>query len=232
MNHDLIVALDFPDIYSAKKMVEHLGDEVSFYKIGLEFMMSGHFFDMIEWLKVKNKKIFADLKLYDIPQTIGRAIKNLNQYNIELITIHSSSQSIMEAAVLNKRNSKIIAVTVLTSLDRIDLYKMGFQQNSSISEIVENKTNLALKSGVDGIVVSGKEAYNLRSKFGDDFLIISPGIRLETIANDDQKQICDVKTAVNNGSNFLVVGRPITQNKNPKVAAHNFQQLIKKSLIK
>jgi len=224
MNSDLIVALDFPDIYSAKKIVEEIGDAVDFYKIGLEFMMSGDFFAMVEWLKIKNKRIFADLKLYDIPQTVGRAIKNLNQYNLDLITIHSANQAIMEAASLNKRNSKIIAVTVLTSLDRIDLYKMGFQANISVDELVKKKTQLALQSGLDGIVASGHQALNLRSNFGDDFLIVSPAIRLEQIANDDQKQVCDVKTAITNGSNYLVVGRPITRSKNPRIAAHNLRK--------
>ncbi len=231
MNLDLIVALDFPDINSAKKMVEQLGDEVGFYKIGLEFMMSGDFFHLVSWLKSKEKKVFADLKLYDISQTVGRAIKNLGQYDIDIITIHSANQSIMEAAAANKRNSKIIAVTVLTNLDQIDLYKMGFQQNITIEELVQKKTDLVLRSGIDGVVASGNQAQNLRAKFGDDFLIVSPGIRLEKIANDDQKQICDVKTAITNGSNHLVVGRPITQNNNPKIAAYHFQQEISKALI-
>ena len=231
MNDNLIVALDVADIYSAKKLVEQIGDRVNFYKIGLEFMMSGDFFNMVEWLKIKEKKIFADLKLYDIPQTVSKAIKNLSQYNIDILTIHSANQAIMEAACLYKRNTKIIAVTLLTSLDRSDIYRMGFEQNISMQDLILKKTDLSLKSGVDGVVASGLEAKNLRNNFGNDFLIVSPAIRLNKIDNDDQKQVCDVKTAIKNGSNYIVVGRPIIKNKNPLIAAGNFQQEISKALL-
>ena len=121
---------------------------------------------------------------------------------------------------------QVIGVTVLTNLDQKDLREMGFDPNISLENLVLKKTELALNSGLNGIVASALEAQNLRQKFGKDFLIVSPGIRLEAIANDDQKRVADVKTALTNGSSHLVVGRPITREANPKVAAQKFQQLI------
>jgi orotidine-5'-phosphate decarboxylase len=222
----LIIALDVPDISAAKKLVEAIGDEAIFYKVGLELMMGGDYFELIKWLKNRGKKIFADLKLYDISETVGRAVKNLAQYEIDLLTIHTASRSIMAQAAENKGKMQVIGVTVLTNLDEKDLNEMGFDPNISLENLVLKKTELALNSGLDGIVASALEATNLRQKFGQDFLIVSPGIRLEAIANDDQKRVADVKTALKNGSSHLVVGRPITRDANPKAAAQKFNQLI------
>jgi orotidine-5'-phosphate decarboxylase len=226
MSEKLIVALDVPDIEAAKKMVEALGDEIIFYKIGLELMMGGQYFELVKWLKNKDKKVFADLKLYDISQTVARAVKNLAQYEIDLLTIHTASHQIMQQAVENKGKMQIIGVTVLTNLDSKDLNEMGFDPNISLENLVLKKAQMALNAGLNGIVASALEAPCLRQKFGSDFLIVSPGIRLETIANDDQKRVADVKTALTNGSSHLVVGRPITRDANPKNAAQKFNQLI------
>jgi orotidine-5'-phosphate decarboxylase len=226
MSEKLIVALDVGDIETAKKLVEDLGDEVIFYKIGLELMMGGQYFELVKWLKNKDKKVFADLKLYDISETVARAVKNLAQYEIDLLTIHTASHQIMQRASENKGKMQMIGVTVLTNLDSKDLNEMGFDPNISLENLVLKKTQMALNSGLNGIVASGLEAPLLRQKFGSDFLIVSPGIRLEGIVNDDQKRIADVKTALTNGSSHLVVGRPITRDANPKNAAHKFNQLI------
>ncbi len=222
----LIVALDVADISAAKKLVDDIGDSVNFYKIGLELMMSGEYFTLVKWLKNKGKKVFADLKLYDISETVGRAVANLAQYEIDLLTIHTASRAIMEKAAQNKGKMQVIGVTVLTNLDQKDLNEMGFDPNISLQNLVLKKTELALNSGLNGIVASALEAPNLRQKFGKDFLIVSPGIRLENIANDDQKRVADVKTALINGSSHLVAGRPITREANPKEAAKKFQKLI------
>ena len=222
----LIIALDVADISAAKRLVDDIGDQAIFYKIGLELMMSGDYFELVKWLKNRGKKIFADLKLYDISQTVGRAVKNLAQYEIDLLTIHTASRGIMEAAAQNKSKMQVIGVTVLTNLDQKDLNEMGFDPDVSLENLVIKKTELALNAGLDGIVASALEAKNLRQKFGRDFLIVSPGIRLEAIANDDQKRVADVKTALENGSSHLVVGRPITRDANPKAAAQRFNQLI------
>ena len=225
-NDSLIVALDVPNVVSAKKLVDEIGDAVNFYKIGLELMMSGEYFTLVEWLKNKGKKVFADLKLYDISETVGRSVKNLAQYEIDLLTIHTASRGIMEQAAQNKGKMQVIGVTVLTNLDQNDLNEMGFDPRISLEDLVIKKTTMALDSGLNGIVASALEAPTLRQKFGKDFLIVSPGIRLEAVANDDQKRVADVTMALKNGSSHLVVGRPITRENNPRDAAQKFQQLI------
>jgi orotidine-5'-phosphate decarboxylase len=226
MSDKLILALDVPDFESAKKLVKDLGNDVRFYKIGLELMASGDYFRIIEFLKNNDKKIFADLKLYDISQTIARSVKNLAKFEIDLLTIHSASRDIMLKASENKGSMKIVAVTVLTNLDQNDLQEMGFDQAKSLEDLVLQKTKMALESNLDGVVASAQEAQNLRNKFGQDFLIVTPGIRLEKILNDDQKRVVDVKTALANGASHLVVGRPITQSENPYLMAQKFIKLI------
>jgi orotidine-5'-phosphate decarboxylase len=222
----LIIALDVADFKSAKNLVEEIGEEGVFYKIGLELMMSGDYFKLIEWLKNKNKKVFADLKLYDISETIARAVKNLSQYQIDLLTIHASSRKIMQQAAENKGKMQLVAVTVLTNLDQNDLTEMGFDAELSLAELVVKKAQLAIDCGIDGVVSSSLETKLLREKLGDDFIIITPGIRLEKIINDDQKRTSDVKSAIEQGSSYLVVGRPITRDKNPKNMAAKFNQMI------
>jgi len=222
----LIVALDVPDVAAAKEMVEKLGSAVIFYKIGLELMMSSDYFEFVKWLKGRGKKIFVDLKLYDISETVGRAVKNLEKYKIDLLTIHTASRGIMRQAAENKGSTKIIGVTVLTNLDKNDLDEMGFDPQISLENLVLKKAKLALKCGLDGVVSSALEAKKLRENFGKDFLIVSPGIRLEALAHDDQKRVADVKTALTNGVSYLVVGRPITREANPQDAAQKFNQMI------
>jgi len=226
MSDKLILALDVPDFESAKKLVKDLGNDVRFYKIGLELMASGDYFRIIEFLKNNDKKIFADLKLYDISQTIARSVKNLAKFEVDLLTIHSASRDIMLKASENKGLMKIVAVTVLTNLDQNDLQEMGFDQVKSLEDLVLQKTKMALESNLDGVVASAQEAQNLRNKFGQDFLIVTPGIRLEKILNDDQKRVVDVKTALASGASHLVVGRPITQSENPYLMAQKFIKLI------
>jgi orotidine-5'-phosphate decarboxylase len=135
----LIIALDVAEISQAKKLVEEIGDEAIFYKIGLELMMSGGYFELINWLKARGKKIFADLKLYDISQTMARSIANLAQHQIDLLTIHTASRQIMEAAAQNKGKMQIIGVTVLTNLDQADLHEMGFDAQISLENLVLKK---------------------------------------------------------------------------------------------
>ena len=221
----LIVALDFSDFSSAKNMVMQLGKEVGFYKIGLEMLMSGDYFKMLNFLKEQDKKIFVDLKFYDIPATVGKAIKNLQQYNIDLTTIHVANREIMLEASQNKGDIKILGVTVLTSFEKKDLIEMNFDQKIEVEELVVNKTKLALDCGLDGVVSSALEAKILRQNFGNNFLIVTPGIRLES-SKDDQKRVSDVKNAIANKVSYLVVGRPITKNENPVLAAQKFNQLI------
>lgn len=224
MKDKLIVALDFADIKKAQDLVMLLGDEVQFYKIGLEFMASGDYFILIKWLKNKNKKVFADLKLLDISQTVAKTVANLKQYEIDLLTIHCASSDIMLRAAENKGNIKIIGVTVLTNLALNDIKEMGF--NLSIEQLVLHRAKLALDCGLNGVVSSPLEIEILRQNFGNDFLIVTPGIRLEKINNDDQKRTADAAFALEKGSSYLVVGRPITQAMKPQLIAKKFNQII------
>ena len=225
----LIVALDVESLDKAKKLVDILDDQVNFYKIGLELMMSKDYFHLIDFLHQKNKKIFADLKLYDIGNTVGRAVANLAKMPIDLLTIHVANRDIMKRACENKGNLKIIGVTVLTNLDNKDIIEMGFDKSLSIQDLVIKKTALALECGLDGVVSSALEANNLRKNFGDNFLIVTPGIRLnqeDKSTKDDQKRVADVKTALASGASHLVVGRPITQSENPALTTQKFIKLI------
>jgi orotidine-5'-phosphate decarboxylase len=225
----LIVALDVESLDKAKKLVDILDDQVNFYKIGLELMMSKDYFHLIDFLHQKNKKIFADLKLYDIGNTVGRAVANLAKMPIDLLTIHIANRDIMKRACENKGNLKIIGVTVLTNLDNKDIIEMGFDKSLSIQDLVIKKTALALECGLDGVVSSALEAKNLRKNFGDNFLIVTPGIRLnqeDKLIKDDQKRMATVNQAINDGSSYLVVGRPIIESQNPDEVAKFFQQQI------
>ncbi len=227
VNERLIVALDFSDINQAINLVEQLGNTINFYKVGLELFTSGGYFDLVSWLAKRNKKIFADLKLFDIPQTIGKAVKNLSCYeNISFLTIHAANKEIMKSAVENRGNMKILAVTVLTSLDQNDLPDMGFSNDTSLEYLALKRSLIAKECGVDGVISSALEAREIRKQIGQSFLIITPGIRLSKIPGDDQRRISDVKTAFINGSDYLVVGRPINTSKNPKESAEEFQHQI------
>lgn len=147
LHQRLIMALDVPTSDQAKHLVETLDDSVCFYKIGMELFMSGDYFELIEWLKLTNKQIFVDLKFFDVPMTVARAIRSLNQRGVDFATIHGN-QSMMEAAAQEKGNLKILAVTALTSLDQGDVGDLGFQ--CSIAELVLSRARRALQSGCDG----------------------------------------------------------------------------------
>ncbi len=215
MQDRIIVALDFEDFESAKNMVEKIGDQIGFYKIGLELMASGDYFKMIDYLKNNGKKVFADLKLYDIPQTVGKTVKNLAQYDIDLLTIHASSRAIMREAVDNKGNMNLLAVTILTCLDESDLDDMGFNQNLSVEQHVINKAKLAYSCGIDGVVASSQESRAIRGNLGNDLIIATPGIRLGYTA-DDQKRVTTPHQAIKDGSDYLIIGRPITKAQDPR----------------
>lgn len=219
----LIVALDFPDYNSAKILVEQLGERVIFYKIGLEMLMSGNYFDLIEFLAKKNKKMFIDLKFFDIGQTVVKAIENLNNYpNIIYTTIHSTNRQSMERIAERKGKIKILAVTILTSFNQKDLSDMNFDPNISLEDIVIERAKLAQECNIDGVICSAFENKRIRSEISKDFIIANPGIRLEAINEDDQKRIVDVKTAINDGGNHIVVGRPINRAINPRQMADKF----------
>ena len=219
INERLIVALDVPTVEQAKAIVSELDETVVFYKIGLELFMSGEYFELLEWLNSKNKKIFVDLKFFDVPATVGRAVAQLNGKGITFATIHGND-SIMKAAAENKGDVQVLAVTVLTSLDRGDLDDLGF--SCDVEQLVLSRARRAIELGCDGVVASGHEAKAMRENLGDSFMVITPGIR-PVDNDDDQKRVVTAEQAFTNGADYIVVGRPIRDAENPKLAAEALQ---------
>ncbi len=213
----LIVALDVPQADAARALVEQLGDAVQFYKIGLELFMAGGYFELLEWLVARRKKVFVDLKFFDVPETVRAAVRALASSGATFATVHGN-QAMMEAAASDKGALKILAVTVLTSLDRGDLDDLGFA--CDVEKLVLSRARRALQTGVDGIVSSGLEAPLIRRELGDKLLVVTPGIRpVENRPADDQKRTVDVAQAFRNGADYIVVGRPIRQADDPRAAA-------------
>ena len=221
----LIFALDVPEVTDAKEIVRELDDSVNFYKIGMEMLMTGQYFVLLDWLIKKDKKVFVDLKFFDVPETVGRTISRLSEYGATFATIHGN-QALMEKAAENKENLKILAVTALTSLDRGDLDDLGFA--CDVKELVISRAKRAFEAGCDGIVSSGLEVPYIREHVDDKLIAVTPGIR-PVANNDDQKRVVDVATALKSGSDYVVVGRPIKNAENRYEAARNIQNIIKKT---
>jgi orotidine-5'-phosphate decarboxylase len=220
----LIFALDVPDLAGAKALVTRLGDSVAFYKIGLELATSRHYFELLDWLIARDKKVFADLKLYDIPETVRRAVANLRSSGATFLTVHGH-RSVMEAAAAEKGGLKILAVTVLTSFDQRDLEEMGATR--TVEELVLARAKGAAESGCDGVIASGMEAPALKKAFGDRLLVVTPGIRpVENRPSDDQKRAVDAAQAFANGADYIVVGRPVRQAADPRAAALALQRTV------
>jgi orotidine-5'-phosphate decarboxylase len=221
----LIFAMDVADPQAARLMVEKLGDAVVFYKIGLELFMSGGYFELLDWMVARGKKIFVDLKFFDVPATVAAAVRQLRGRGVTFATIHGN-QAIMEAAAAAKGDVKILAVTVLTSLDRGDLDDLGF--SVEVEKLVLSRARRALEAGCDGVVSSGLEAPMLRQFIDHRLLVVTPGIRpVENKPVDDQKRTVDVAQAFANGADYIVVGRPIRDAADPRAAAEAIQQTIK-----
>ena len=221
----LIFALDVDDCKKAKNLVEELGDSVSFYKLGLELMMTDEYFDLMSWMLKKDKKIFADLKFFDIPAPVGAAVRSLKNRGASFVTVHGN-QAIMESAAENKGDSlKVMAVTALTSLDRGDLNDLGF--DCDVSELVLSRAKRALEAGCDGVISSGIEAPLLRKHINEKLLVITPGIRpVDNKPCEDQKRVVTVEKAFSNGADYIVIGRPIRDANNSRLAAENIQNSI------
>ncbi len=219
----LIFALDVPEVEEAKDIVSELDESVNFYKIGMELLMTGKYFELLNWLIDNDKKVFVDLKFFDVPETVGRTIARLSDYGATFATVHGN-QALMESAVQNKQNLKILAVTALTSLDRGDLDDLGFDCN--VQDLVISRAKRAFEAGCDGVVSSGLEVPFLREYVDNKLIAVTPGIR--PVANDDdQKRVVDVATAFKSGSDYIVVGRPIKSADNRYKAASDIQKIIR-----
>jgi len=225
----LIVALDVSEAEQAKAMVHRLGDAAVFYKIGMELLMAPGFFELLEWLRNNDKKVFVDLKFFDIPETVARAVKNLAERGADFCTIHGN-QSIMEAAAKAKSgNLKVLAVTALTSLDQGDVNDLGFQVN--VADLVLSRARRALQAGCDGVVSSGLEVERLRREAPSELICVTPGIRpVENKPDGDQKRVMTPAHAIQSGADYIVVGRPIRDAADPRNAALSIQQEIASAL--
>lgn len=214
----LIFALDVPTADQARNLVDTLGDSVVFHKLGMELAMTDDYWRLIDWLLERDKKVFVDLKFFDIPATVGRAVKVLSERGVHMCTVHGN-QGIMEAAAQSKSGDmQVLAVTALTSLDRGDLYDLGFP--CDIEELVASRAKRAFAAGCDGVVSSGMEVARLRADGLDKLIAVTPGIRpVENRPEDDQKRVLSPAQALQAGSDYLVIGRPIRDAANPRAAA-------------
>ncbi|MCL5006455.1 MAG: orotidine-5'-phosphate decarboxylase [Acidobacteria bacterium] len=213
----LIVALDFDSAEKAVELVEKLDGVVSFFKVGMELQLAEGMHP-VNYLISKGKKVFLDLKYFDVPQTVERAVRRAASLGVSFLTIHGNRKNV-EAAVRGRgsANLKLLAVTVLTSLDAYDIQDLGF--NCSVEELVIHRARKAAEEGCDGVIASGQEAKKIREVVGEKFLIVTPGIRPEGFPKQDQARAVTPREAALAGADYLVVGRYITTSPNPREAA-------------
>jgi len=213
----LIVALDLPSVPAADAMVTQLGASVQFYKIGYQLAFAGGL-PFAAKLIAAGKKVFLDLKLHDIGNTVTKGVESVAQLGATFVTVHAYPQT-MKAAVEGKRGSRlgILAVTVLTSYDDTDLAAAGYAKN--VRELAAARAKQARDIGIDGLVCSGEEAATLRGIAGANMVLVTPGIRPADSAQGDQKRVMSPARAIAAGADYLVVGRPIVEARDPKAAA-------------
>ncbi|MEM1161208.1 MAG: orotidine-5'-phosphate decarboxylase [Pseudomonadota bacterium] len=215
----LIVALDVPHAVAGEDMVRRIGDRVSFYKIGLGMLTTGGL-ALANELKGQGKRIFLDMKLYDIGATVEAAVRGLAQFELDFLTVHGDPQ-VVRAAVEGRGDSptRILAVSVLTSLDRGDLDEM-MVESGDLSEITAERARRSLAAGADGVITSPQEAALIRAlPEAEGRLIVTPGVRPAGSAVNDQKRIATPADAIRAGADHIVVGRPITAAESPAQAA-------------
>ncbi|MFP4208609.1 MAG: orotidine-5'-phosphate decarboxylase [Wenzhouxiangella sp.] len=220
----LIFALDVPDIDQAMGLVEQLGQRVIFYKLGLEMFLSGAYFELATELKRRGKRIFADLKLFDIPATVGRAVAQLARHEVDFLTVHGND-AMLQAAVAERGSTGILAVTALTSLDRGDLDDLGFA--CDVEALVLSRARRALAIGCAGVISSGLEAAALRREVAPGLVVVCPGIRPVDNDEGDQKRTLSVHQAFQAGADYIVVGRPIRDADDPGAAAEAIHKEIR-----
>jgi orotidine-5'-phosphate decarboxylase len=186
--------------------------------------MGGRYFELLDWLVARRNRVFVDLKFFDVPETVRGAVRGLQGRGVTFATVHGN-QAILEAAGMAKGDVKILAVTVLTSLDRGDLDDLGFQ--CDVERLVLSRARRALEAGCDGVISSGLEAPMLKRELGERVMVVTPGIRpVDNRPSDDQKRVVDVAQAFANGADYIVVGRPIRNAPEPRAAALGIQRTI------
>ncbi len=213
----IICALDFDDPMEAKKLVEELDDLVHIYKVGMLLQFTGGT-EIIKWLLEKDKKVFLDMKYYDIPETVASVVKQVARSGVHFLTIHGNSK-IIEQAVRARGDSglKLLAITVLTSMDADDLQELGLE--CSVDDMVLYRVQKAIDFGCDGIITSGREAGLIKNKFGKSILTITPGIRPGGAILHEHKRSVSPAYAIKSGADHLVIGRPIYEATDPRNVA-------------
>ena len=217
MNHDpVIIALDFDNARDADSLVTALGDSAGIYKVGMELFAAAGM-DYVRSLTDRGKGVFLDMKYHDIGETVKRAVAVAAKSGATFLTVHGLGQ-VMRAAVEGRGDSplKLIAITVLTSLDQTDLREQGY--NCTVSELVAQRVAQAMKTGIDGVVASPLEARAIRAQTGPGAIIVTPGVRSKGAAPGDQKRVATPRDAVNDGANYVVIGRQVSRAKDPAAA--------------
>jgi len=217
MNNDpVIIALDFDSAHAADKLVVSLGDSQSFYKVGMELYAAAGM-DYVRSLVDRGKRVFLDMKYYDIGETVKRAVAVAARSGAEFLTIHGVGQ-VMRAAIEGRGNSpmKLLAVTVLTSFDQQDVRELGY--DCTLADLVGQRVRLAMRAGVDGIVGSPLEARAIRAEAGPAAILVTPGVRSRGAAAGDQKRVATPAEAVRDGADYVVVGREVTRSADPSAA--------------
>lgn len=216
----LIIALDVPTADEARRLIDRLGESVSFYKIGHELMFGGDGVALAKELADAGHDVFFDAKLLDIGATVEKGVRNIARLGVRFLTVHATDRKTMEAAVRGRGDSdlKLLGMTVMTNLDQNDLGEQGISMTPV--ELVRHRAELALASGFDGVIASAQESADVRAQSGEDFLIVTPGIRPAGADVGDQTRIMTPGKAIAAGSTHLVVGRPITQADDPAAAAN------------
>jgi len=216
----LIVALDVPDALTGLKLAEEIGDDVSFYKIGLGMLTGGGLALARELKDEHGKRIFLDMKLFDISATVEAAVRGLAQFDLDFLTVHGDPHVVRAACEgVGGKDMKILAVTILTSLDRGDLDQCCIK-SGNITDLVLERTANALAAGADGVIASPQEAVLIRAlPESDGKLIVTPGVRPAGADLGDQKRVATPATAIRDGADHIVVGRPVWQAKDPRGAA-------------
>ncbi len=228
LNERIIFALDVPNPDEAKQWVRALDGDIKFFKVGLELFLAG-WWGIVDFIIDRGNKVMLDLKFFDIPETVHLAIQQVKDRGVTFATIHGND-SIIKAALLERGNVKVLAVTVLTSFDESDMRQMGL--TGSIEDLVLIRSRKALSLGCDGVVSSALEAKPLRDELGNNFLVVTPGIRPESSipGEDDQKRIATARKAVINGADHVVIGRPIRMSVDPISTIKKLQDEIAQGL--
>jgi orotidine-5'-phosphate decarboxylase len=220
--HDpLIVALDFDSESAAAALIAALGDDISFYKVGMELYASTGM-QFVRELMASGKNVFLDLKFYDIPETVKRAVAQVAHVGVRFLTVHGSN-AVMRAAVEGRGETKLrlLAVTVLTSFDETDLNELGYPV--PVSDLVTLRVRNAVACGMDGLVASALEARRIRAQAGPDALIVTPGVRSKGAAAGDQKRVATPAEAIHDGADYLVIGRQVTRAHDPLQAVRDIR---------